>query len=199
MACLSLSPLEHRANEGPQWRAGCAKKRQMEPEGDAPRGAKRVCMLDVPSARDAAANRPLGEAWLLSSEGRIVQVPPHVLAHMPGLVNGLVNEERRVLVDGHEVFQTGIGAAVLEHVICSLRQGTLEPRESVADNVELLCASEALILSASHVRPLLRSLAHQVWELAHNSGVSQLSLLGQLRVSPHAKEQIALILTACSR
>jgi hypothetical protein len=195
MACLSLSPLVHRANEGLQWRAGCAKKRQAEPEGDAPRGAKRVCMLDVPSSRDTAANRP-SEARLLSSEGRIVLVPPHVLAHMPGLAN----EERRALVDdGHEVLQTGMCAALLEHVISSLQAGAVEPRESVADNVELLCASEALSLSASHVRPLLRSLAHQVWELAHNAGVSQLSLLGQLRVSPHAKEQIALILTACSR
>jgi hypothetical protein len=114
-------------------------------------------------------------------------------------MRALANEERRTLVDGHEVFLTMLPAAVLEHVISSLRQGSfLQARESVADNVELLGASEALSLPAEHSRALSRSLAHQIWLYAHRTGVNQLSLLGQLRLSPHAREQIALILTACS-
>ena len=195
MACLSLSPLVHR--EGPQWRVGLKKKRQADPDAEAPTVAKRVCSFEEPSARAAVAwtSSLLGEARLLSSEGRIFFAPSHLLVHM----RALANEERRTLVDGHEVFLTMLPAAVLEHVISSLRQGSfLQARESVADNVELLGASEALSLPAEHSRALSRSLAHQIWLYAHRTGVNQLSLLGQLRLSPHAREQIALILTACS-
>ncbi len=193
MACLSLSPLVHR--EGPQWRVGLKKKRLADPDAEAPTVAKRVCSFEEPSTRAAVASSILGEARLLSSEGRIFFAPSHLLVHM----RALASDERCALVDGNEVLLTMLPAAVLEHVISSLRQGScLQARESVADNVELLGASEALSLPAEYTRALLRSLAHQIWLHAHRMGVNQLSILGQLRMSPHAREQIALILTACS-
>ena len=167
---------------------------------------------------DHDPGRRRGSWAFISAEGRRFAAPENLFVH------ACAEADRQGRASPRDV-QTSVPADVLEYMMsCLTSKGTVEGRQDVADNVALLCAAEVrfqpnaprfhpqracpsdgpwpcqqvLKLPADpHLRPLLRTLAHQVWGHARYTGSSSLHVLSQLNLSAEAQQHVALILTTC--